>query len=173
MIYTIFGILCPMGFTSFIWRLGCFGSSPFNPPSGVSSFSNMFFGRQCFYFNIIAILCRDQVKKRKTGESSSILKAAETIGMSASIPKAEDEPADTYAEAPHNFPDIQDEPPSMQKETTEHPNPPSSQKATEDMMPDPDPVFIIGTSYSKPTSAVLTKHVPKDVPILVEKGMTK
>ncbi|KAE8775137.1 hypothetical protein D1007_52393 [Hordeum vulgare] len=101
-----------------------------------------------------------------TSESSSILKECEIIGMSASIPEAEGEPADTYAEAPHNFPDIQDEPPSPKKEKGEHPNPPNSQKAAEDVIPDPDQVFVVGTGYSKPASVVLTKHAPKDAPIL-------
>ncbi|KAI5012724.1 hypothetical protein ZWY2020_024990 [Hordeum vulgare] len=114
-----------------------------------------------------------KAKKRKTVESSSTPKAVEIIGMSASISEARDEPAETYAEAPDDFPDIQDELPSPQKETTESPNPPSPQKAAKDVTPDPDPVFVVGTGYSKPASVVLTKHVPKDAPILVEKGMTK
>ena len=40
-------------------------------------------------------------------------------------------------------------------------------------MPDPDPVIVVGTSFSKPASAVLIKHAPKDAPVFGEKDLTK
>lgn len=95
------------------------------------------------------------------------------MGISTSIPEAQEESAETHAEAPDNLPYIQDEPPSPQKEVVENLNPPSPQKAAEDMTPDPDQFFITGTGYSEHASVVLTKHTPKDTPILREKGMTK
>ena len=41
------------------------------------------------------------------------------------------------------------------------------------MIPDPDPVVVTGTGYSKPATTVLTKHAPKDAQVFAEKYITK
>ncbi|KAI4997106.1 hypothetical protein ZWY2020_052448 [Hordeum vulgare] len=68
-----------------------------------------------------------QAKKRRTRESSSNPKVTEKVGMSTSIPEAQDEPAEPHTKAPDDLPDIQDEPRSPQKEVAENLNQPSPQ----------------------------------------------
>ncbi|KAI5012487.1 hypothetical protein ZWY2020_024753 [Hordeum vulgare] len=116
---------------------------------------------------------RAQAKKRKTGESSSAPKAAQIFGMTTSIPEAQDKPVETHVEAFDDFPNIRGELPNPQKESTKNLNLPSSHKAAEDVMPDPDPVVGIGTGFSKLASVVLTKHAPKDALVCAEKDMIK
>ena len=61
------------------------------------------------------------------------------------------------------------EPSGPQKEVIENINPPSPSKVPED----PDAVIVTGTGYSKPATAVLTRHTPKDAQTFAEKDITK
>ncbi|KAI5020703.1 hypothetical protein ZWY2020_045591 [Hordeum vulgare] len=83
-------------------------------------------------------------KKRKTGGSTS-----------TPAPEPKEKPAPTHANPAKDKPDDQTDLRSSPKEGMEMPNPPSPLKTTED----PDAVIIIGTGFSKPASAVLSKHV--------------
>ncbi|KAI4975461.1 hypothetical protein ZWY2020_049068 [Hordeum vulgare] len=69
--------------------------------------------------------------------------------------RTKEKPAQTQANPTKVKPDDQANLPSSPKEGTKTPNPPSPLKTTED----PDAVIITGTGFSKPTSAVLSKHV--------------
>ncbi|KAI4995944.1 hypothetical protein ZWY2020_040446 [Hordeum vulgare] len=89
--------------------------------------------------------------------------------MSTSIPEAQEEPAETHDNVFDDLPDIRVDLPSPQKEVTKVINPPSPHKARED----PDSVVVTGTGYSKPATAVLTKHTPKDARVFAEKDTTK
>ncbi|KAI4991166.1 hypothetical protein ZWY2020_039537 [Hordeum vulgare] len=83
-----------------------------------------------------------QAKKRKTVESSSNPKATEKVGISTSIPETHNESVEPHTEPPDDLRDIQDKPPSPQKEVAENLNPPSPQKAVEDLTPDPKSLLL-------------------------------
>ncbi|KAI4989795.1 hypothetical protein ZWY2020_038158 [Hordeum vulgare] len=85
-----------------------------------------------------------QAKKRKTGGSTS-----------TTAPEPIEKPVPSQANPAKDKPDDQADLPSSPKERTEMPNPPSPLKTAEDL----DDVIITGTSFSKPASAVLSKHV--------------
>lgn len=110
-----------------------------------------------------------QANKRKTSDSSSAPKVAEISGKGASIPEASEDPTELQGDTFDDIPDIRAEPSSPQKEEIENVNPPSPAKTPED----PDGVIVTGTGYSKPATAVLTKHTPKDAQTFAEKDITK
>uniref|UniRef100_A0A8I6Z5E8 Uncharacterized protein n=1 Tax=Hordeum vulgare subsp. vulgare TaxID=112509 RepID=A0A8I6Z5E8_HORVV len=110
-----------------------------------------------------------QAKKRKTCHSSSALKVAEMYGKSASIPEASEDPAELQGDTFDDIPDIRVEPLSPQKEEIGNVNPPSPAKTLEDL----DAIIVTGTGYSKPATAVLTRHTPKDAQTFAEKDITK
>ena len=87
---------------------------------------------------------RAQAKKRKTGGSTSTL-----------APELKEMPALARTDPAKDIPDDQVGLPSSSKEGMETPKPPNPLKATED----PDAVIITGTGFSKPASAILSKHV--------------
>ncbi|KAI4976343.1 hypothetical protein ZWY2020_049950 [Hordeum vulgare] len=85
-----------------------------------------------------------QAKKRKTGGSTS------TPAL-----ELKENPAPARADPTKDISDDRVDLPSSPKEGMEAPNPPNPLKAAED----PDVVVITGTGFSKPTSAILSKHV--------------
>ena len=87
---------------------------------------------------------RAQAKKRKTGGS-----------ISTPALELKEMPAPARADPAKDIPDDRVDLPSSSKEAMEAPNPPNPLKVTED----PDAVIVTGTSFSKPASAVLSKHV--------------
>ena len=68
-----------------------------------------------------------------------------------------------------DIPDVRDDSPGILKETIDKVNPPSPLKATKD----PDAVIIIGTGYSTPTAAVLSKHTSKESHPSTEQDVSK
>uniref|UniRef100_A0A8I6YEI8 Uncharacterized protein n=1 Tax=Hordeum vulgare subsp. vulgare TaxID=112509 RepID=A0A8I6YEI8_HORVV len=110
-----------------------------------------------------------QAKKRKIGDSSLAPKVAEMSGKGASIPEAPKDPVEIQGNTFDDIPDIRVEPSSPQREVIENTNPPSPAKTPED----PYAVIVTSTSYSKPSTAVLTKHTPKDAQTFAEKDITK
>ncbi|KAI4996404.1 hypothetical protein ZWY2020_051189 [Hordeum vulgare] len=89
--------------------------------------------------------------------------------MGTSVPEAPEELVEVRDDIFDDVPDIRVNPSSPQKEVTENINPSSPSKAPED----PDTVIVTGTGYSKPATAVLTKHTPKDAQVFEEKDITK
>ena len=59
--------------------------------------------------------------------------------------------------------------PDSPKETMDAPKPPSPLTTAKD----PDAVIITGTSFSKPATTVLSKHVPSSSQTIPEPGLSK
>uniref|UniRef100_A0A8I6XRX7 Uncharacterized protein n=1 Tax=Hordeum vulgare subsp. vulgare TaxID=112509 RepID=A0A8I6XRX7_HORVV len=110
-----------------------------------------------------------QAKKRKAGDSSSAPKTTEVLGTSTSAPKLDEGQVAAHDAPVDDIPDIRDDSPDTLKETPDNVNPPSSPKATED----PDAVIITGTGYSKPATAVLSKHTSKESHPSTEQDVSK
>ena len=90
------------------------------------------------------LFLRAQAKKRKTDGSTS-----------TPAPELKENPAPARADPAKDISDDRVDLPSSPKEGMEAPNPPSLLKAAED----PIAVVITGTGFSKPASAILSKHV--------------
>ena len=109
----------------------------------------------------LALYCRAQAKKRKTGDSPPAQQSSDALGADTSIPEAEGEqkaacdiPAGDIPAG--DIPDARDDSPVILKETAGPSNPPSPLKATDD----PD-VVVTGFGYSTPPTVVLSKHTLK------------
>ena len=132
-------------FSPFIGRLSDVGPSANDSRTRVSPYNTYVLpddNDACFKHD--PLFLRAQAKKRKTGGSTS-----------TPTPEHKENPAPTRADPAKDISDDRVDLPSSPKEGMEAPNPPNPLKATED----PDAVIIIGTSFSKPASAVLSKHV--------------
>ena len=101
---------------------------------------------------------RAQVKKRKTGGSTPIIISEPT---EKSVP-IQDNPN-------QDKPEDQVDLPSSPKETMNAPKPPSPLTIAED----PDAVIITGTSFSKPATSVLSKHVSSSSQTVPEYELSK
>ena len=101
---------------------------------------------------------RAQAKKRKTGGSTPVI-ISEPIKEPASIQDNPDQ----------DKPEDQVDLPSSPKETMDAPKPPSPLTTAED----PDAVIITSTSFSKPATTVLSKHVPSSSQTVPESGLSK
>ncbi|KAI4998589.1 hypothetical protein ZWY2020_053931 [Hordeum vulgare] len=99
-----------------------------------------------------------QAKNRKTGGSTSTT-GPEPIEKPAPI---QDNPAKDKSEDQADLP-------NSPKEGMETPNPPSPLKTAQD----PDAVIITGTRFSKPASAVLSKHVSSSAQPSIEHEISK
>ncbi|KAI4997902.1 hypothetical protein ZWY2020_053244 [Hordeum vulgare] len=110
-----------------------------------------------------------QAKKRKTGDLSSAPKTTEVFGMRTFVPEFDEDQAAARDDPVDDIPDVRTDSPGPLKETTENVNPPSSSKATED----PNTVIVTGTGYSKPATAVLSKHASKEAHPSAEQNITK
>ncbi|KAI4980335.1 hypothetical protein ZWY2020_020820 [Hordeum vulgare] len=103
-------------------------------------------------------LQRAQAKKRKTSGSTPII-ISEPIKESA---PTQDNPDQDEPEDQMDFP-------GSPKETMDAPKPPSPLTTAED----PDAVIITCTSFSKPATTVLSKHVPSSSQTIPESGLSK
>ena len=134
-------------FTSYIWRLSNVSTSANDPCLSVSLL--IIFTLNLMVINFQSLNAplssfRTQAKKRKTGGSTPII-----------ISEPIKEPAPIQDNPDQDKPEDQVDLPSSPKETMDAPKPPSPLTTTED----PDAVIITGTSFSKPATTVLSKHV--------------
>ena len=101
---------------------------------------------------------RAEAKKRKTGGSTPII-----------ISEPIKEPVPIQDNPDQDKPEDQVDLPSSPKETMDAPKPPSPLTTAED----PDAVIITGTSFSKPATTVLSKHVSSSAQPILEHELSK